>query len=152
MNKKMKYEIKSNDGWRDIINNETGEYLISDASLPVDNYSEKIIKKLNQQETLIDELYMFRLLYNSLLFNEWYKNKENNITVYKSRKHNNQEYCFNGEWFIVIAILPTSKQITNHYHNKYWDYFKIPEYEYVIHEYDNHTPQDVIKRLTEMIK
>ena len=73
-----------------------------------------------------NDLYEFRKLYNALLFNEWAKNKT--IEVYKSKRHFDGEECFDGGWFIVVAMLPTG-QISNHYKLEDWDLFKIPEYE-----------------------
>ncbi len=95
------------------------------------------------------ELYEFRKIYNALLFNEWCKNKT--ITVYKSKRHSDGELCFGGGWFIVVAILPMG-QITNHYELKEWDLFKIPEFDRVCHDYDGHTPQDTLVRMTKYIE
>jgi len=106
------------------------------------------LEHLNNQHDLIQELYEFRLVYNALLFNEW--SKHDTIEVYKSKKHSDGELCFDGEWFVVVAILP-SGQITNHYHMKYWDYFKIPSYEQVKDEFDGHTSIDVLNRLKSMV-
>ena len=96
----------------------------------------------------IEELYDYRLIYNALLFNEWHKNDV--YEVYKSRRHSDGELCFDGEWFIVIAILPTG-QISNHYHIDYWDYFHIPSYPQAKDKYDNHTSKDVLERLTNVL-
>ena len=90
------------------------------------------------------ELYEFRKIYNAALFNEWAENGK--YEVYKSRKHFDGEDCFDGKWFIVVAILPTG-QISNHYEMKDWDLFKIPEYEKSKYEFDGHTPKDVLERL-----
>ena len=95
------------------------------------------LKETNQ------ELYDFRLVLNALLFNEWAENKK--YEVYKSKRHSDGELCFDGEWFVVVAILP-SGQVTNHYHIKYWDYFKIPSYEKVKDEFDGHTSSVVLLR------
>lgn len=103
---------------------------------------------LNEQEKTIQELYDFRLIYNALLFNEW--SKHDTIEVYKSKRHSDGELCFDGEWFVVVAILPIG-QITNHYHIKYWDYFKIKEYPKVKDEFDGHTSIDVLNRLKSMV-
>ena len=91
-----------------------------------------------------NELYEFRKLYNALLFNEWAKHHKYN--VHKSKKHNNGELCFDGKYFIVVALLPTG-QISNHYKIEDWDLFNIPEYPKAFFEYDGHTTQDVIDRL-----
>ena len=109
---------------------------------------EQVVDLLNEQEEIIQELYDFRLMYNALLFNEWAKH--DTIEVYKSKKHSDGELCFDGEWFVVVAILPTG-QITNHYHIKYWDYFQIKEYSMVKDEFDGHTPIDVLNRLKSMV-
>ena len=106
--------------------------------------NQEVVDKLNEQEETIQELYDFRLIYNALLFNEW--SKHDTIEVYKSKKHSDGELCFDGEWFVVVAILPTG-QITNHYHIKYWNYFQIKEYPQVKDEFDGHTPIDVLNRL-----
>ena len=108
----------------------------------------EIVDKLNEQQDLIEELYDFRLTYNALLFNEWAENQK--YEVYKSRRHNDGELCFDGEYFIVVARLPTG-QVTNHYHIRHWDMFKINEYEKVNEDFDGHTPSDVITRLKQVI-
>ena len=95
------------------------------------------------------ELYEFRKLYNAVLFNEWAKNGK--VEVYKSKRHFDGEECFDGGWFIVVAILPNGKQISNHYELKDWNLFKIPAYEKSKYEFDGHTPQDVLERLKSVI-
>jgi len=95
-----------------------------------------------------NELYEFRKLYNALLFKEWKKNGK--YEVYKSKRHYNGEECFGGDWFIVVAILPTG-QISNHYEMKDWDLFDIPEYEKSKYEFDGHTSRDVLERLEGII-
>ena len=117
-----------------------------------DDY-QRIRKKLIEKEKLIDELYQFRLIYNAHLFNQWHKHNE--IEVYKSRKHHDGSIPFENDlddWFIVVAILPDGKQITNHYPLTYWEYFQIPCYKQVKDEFDGHTPKDVLERLTQLIK
>ena len=106
------------------------------------------VELLNEQQDLIGELYDFRLTYNALLFNEWAENQK--YEVYKSRRHNDGELCFDGEYFIVVAQLPTG-QVTNHYHIRHWDMFKIEEYEKVKGDFDGHTSFDVIERLQQVI-
>ena len=109
---------------------------------------DEIVSLLNEQQELIEELYDFRLTYNALLFNEWAENQK--YEVYKSRRHGDGELCFDGEYFIVVAQLPTG-QVTNHYHIRHWDMFKINEYEKVKEDFDGHTPSDVIERLQQVI-
>jgi len=95
-----------------------------------------------------NELYRFRLLYNAALFNEWalYTDAPE---VSKSWRHSDGEKAFGGGWFVVTAQLPTG-QITNHYEDKDWDLFKIPEVDKAP-EWDGHTPKDVEKRLTQYL-
>jgi len=87
-----------------------------------------------------NELYYYRMLYNAAFFNllpkEW---------VHKSKRHHDGEECFGGEWFIVMANLPTG-QISNHYELKDWDLFQIPEKE-IADEWDGHTPQEAAERI-----
>lgn len=73
-----------------------------------------------------DELYEFRKVYNAYLFNEWAKQGKHD--VHKSIRHNDNELCFGGGWFIVVAILPTG-QISNHYKLADWNLFKCEETE-----------------------
>ena len=107
-------------------------------------YAKKLVSTLNNLLKETQELYSFRLMYNALLFNNWHKHNE--IEVYKSHRHSDGELCFNGEGFIVVAILPTG-QITNHYHIDDWDLFQIPVYPEVKDDFDGHTSEDVINRL-----
>ena len=71
-----------------------------------------------------NELYRYRMLYNAAFFNELAK--KGDIKICKSHKHYDGEECFGGLWFIVMAELPTG-QISNHYENRYWELFNIPE-------------------------
>lgn len=119
-----------------------------------------------------DELYLFRKLYNALLFNEWAKQitretaftkdgmgrtmqvviaESNKYDVHKSLRHNDGELCFGGGWFVVVAMLP-SGQITNHYKIEDWDLFKIPEVEKAKYEFDGHTSNDVVERMLHLLK
>ncbi len=91
-----------------------------------------------------DELYEFRKVYHSLLFNEW--GKQDLYDVHKSMRHNNHDLCFDGEYFIVQATLPTG-QISNHYELKDWDMFSIPVWHHARQPWDGHSAEDVLKRL-----
>lgn len=110
------------------------------------------------------ELYEFRKMYNSALFNEWAKNYMDRVeaiekgaittanmvfpkyNVHKSWKHYDGELCFGGGWFIVSAMLPTGL-ISNHYEAKDWDLFQVPEVDKALFEFDGHTGTDVLERL-----
>lgn len=107
----------------------------------------KIIKRLKSAEKISDgyhtfeELYEFRLLYNSNLFNEWALTSK--YEVHKSKKHNDGEYPFGKDsWFIVMAETPFG-QISNHYTMDNWDLFQIPERERA-NKWDGHTSTDVM--------
>jgi hypothetical protein len=94
------------------------------------------------------ELYEIRLAYNAALFNEWAESGK--YDVHKSLAHHDGELCFGGEYFIVVAVLPTG-QISNHYSTQHWDLFgKVPAVEKAKYEFDGHTTQDVIKRLMQL--
>ena len=118
-----------------------------------------------------DELYEFRKVYNALLFNEWAKqtteikewdkdaqgrlyakvvSTKYKYDVHKSLRHHNGELCFDGDWFIVVAVLP-SGQISNHYHIRDWDLFQVPEVENAKYEFDGHTSNDVLVRMLDLI-
>lgn len=90
-----------------------------------------------------NELYDYRRVYNAALFNEWATRGK--YSVHKSWRHSDGELAFGGDWFIVVAQLPTG-QISNHYEAKYWDDFRVPEAELPL-TYDGHTPQEALDRL-----
>ena len=141
-----------------------------------DSYKQTGLKSIIPQNSIgelsdgyhtYDELYEFRKMYNAVLFNEWCLNYYNYIkaenlgtnfgskpnpkyNVHKSWRHNDGELCFGGGWFIVSAMLPTGL-ISNHYKSEDWDLFKVPEVEKAIYEYDGHTPQDTLTRLSNLI-
>ena len=105
-------------------------------------------EKISDGYHTFKELYEFRMLYNSIAFNELYKSKK--YDVHKSWKHYDGEKCFGGGWFVVVAKLPTGL-ITNHYSAEYWNLFKVEECEKSKFEYDGHTSGDVINRIKEFI-
>lgn len=111
-----------------------------------------------------DELYEYRMLYNAALFNTWERCEEWGVReawgdaaeaefqttgIHKSWRHSDGEPCFGGGWFIVTAQLPTG-QISNHYPEKDWDLFGIPEYERAA-EWDGHTASEAALRLREYL-
>ncbi len=95
------------------------------------------------------ELYDYRMIYNALWFNELSKLRPL-YDIHKSWCHADGEKCFGGGWFIVMAELPTG-QISNHYEEKYWDLFDIPEKE-KSNEWDGHTPQQAYDRMINYIQ
>jgi len=129
----------------------------------------KLIQELSSEERGkvsdgyhdFNTLYEFRKVYNAALFNQWALLLETvpgkfDITgmnpirvkydVHKSWRHHDGELCFGGDWFIVVAVLPTG-QISNHYHKDDWDLFKLPVAEKAKYEFDGHSSQDVLNRL-----
>lgn len=94
------------------------------------------------------ELYEFRKIYNALLFNEWAD--QGLYKVHKSTKHYDGEDCFGGEWFIVMAKLPTG-QISNYYKLEEWDLFNCMIAPKALFKFDGHTGKDVLQRLKDII-
>ena len=90
------------------------------------------------------ELYEYRMAYNVALFNEWAL-QHNKYEVHKSMCHSDGELCFDGDYFVVVAQLPTG-QISNHYKLKHWNLFRIPEHPKA-HLYDGHTSEEALCRL-----
>lgn len=89
------------------------------------------------------ELYEFRLLYQAILINEWHS--QGIYNTHKSKRHSDEQECFGGGYFIVMADLPTG-QISNHYPLKDWGLFQCVEKEQA-DPWDGHTAEDVAKRL-----
>jgi hypothetical protein len=110
-------------------------------------HNEKLRNQSDGYHTF-DELYSFRKAYNVALFNEWAANEKHH--VHKSWRHHDGDLCFGGGWFIVVAVLP-SGQISNHYAAKDWDLFRIPVTDCALFEFDGHTSEDVISRLSSYV-
>lgn len=108
------------------------------------------------------ELYNYRMVYNAILFNEWAAHLTTGegfgqalfnvpkYDVHKSKRHYTGELCFDGNYFIVCAELPTG-QISNHYHIDHWDLFKVPVTEKAKYKWDGHTPEDTFNRMKQHI-
>lgn len=114
---------------------------------------DKIFEKLDMGNVsdgyhTFDELYRYRMLYNAAFFNELAK--KGDIKVCKSHRHYDGEECFGGGWFIVMAELPTG-QISNHYENRHWELFNIPELD-TAWEWDGHTPNEAADRIESYLK
>lgn len=104
-----------------------------------------------------DELYRYRKLYNAAFFNGLKLasgSKEAGepywFDVHKSKRHSEGDECFGGEWFVVVAELPTG-QITNHYHLSDWDLFDIPERERA-NQWDGASPATCADRLERYLR
>lgn len=113
------------------------------------NLPRQEIEELTDGYHSFKELYDFKRVYNSALFNLLHQTQF--CRVWKSYKHYEGDLCFGGNWFIVVAELPTG-QISNHYENKYWEEFNIPVVEKSLIEWDNPQAKDVIERLTNLYK
>ena len=88
------------------------------------------------------------MLYNAALFNEW--DRYGLYDVHKSKRHSSGELCFGGEYFIVVAQLPTG-QISNHYTLEHWPLFRVPD-RLQARTYDGHTPEQAANRLEEFLR
>lgn len=124
---------------------EIADFLSSELSPAIDKTGEenKVTGETSDGYHTFNELYEFRKLYNAALFNEWFR--QGKYDVKKSKRHNDRTPCFDGNWFIVQATLPTG-QISNHYEMKDWDLFQCDEWS-AADVWDGHTAQDVAKRL-----
>lgn len=113
-----------------------------------ETYREGDMGEMSDGYHTFNELYRYRLLYNAAFFNELANSRK--VKVCKSRRHNDGEECFNGGWFIVMAELPTG-QISNHYEDKDWNLFNVPELE-TAWKWDGHTPNEVASRIEAYLK
>lgn len=110
--------------------------------LNVDAHVMAVDEMVGDEYHTIQELYDYRMVYNAHAVLLW---SIMGYPVVKSKKHSDGEPCFDGEFFIVSANLPTG-QVTNHYPLKYWDLFYIEESE-LAPEWDGHTPEIAYNRL-----
>jgi hypothetical protein len=110
----------------------------------INSMPDKDRSQLSDGYHTFSELYEFRKTYNAAAFNAWYT--MGYYSVHKSFKHHDGELCFDGDWFIVSAMLPTG-QISNHYHISDWNLFKCKETSRSLFPFDNHTSTDVLNRI-----
>ena len=110
--------------------------------LNVDDYAAKVDAEIADEYHTMEELYNYRMVYHAHSVLLW---SLMGYPVFKSRKHHDGDDCFDGEFFIVTAQLPTG-QVTNHYKLENWDLFYIPEVE-LAPEWDGHTPEVAYNRL-----
>ena len=69
-----------------------------------------------------------------------------NDRAWKSWKHEDDEPCFGGGWFIVGIDTPQGSY-TYHYEDKYWNWFECEELPVAKH-WDGHTEEDVTRLLS----
>ncbi len=101
---------------------------------PIKPKSSEIVADFSDGYHTMQALYDQRLYLSVALFNA-YKNQ-----AWKSRRHDDGELCFDGDWFIV-GIRTAEGDYTYHYENRYWDLFDIPELEKAP-KWDGHTDAD----------
>ena len=66
--------------------------------------------------------------------------------AWKSKKHEDGQFCFGGGWFIVGIDTPNGSY-TYHYEKEYWDLFDCKELPKAKH-WDGHTDEDVTRLLS----
>lgn len=108
----------------------------------------KITSETSDGYHTFSELYRYRMLYNAALFNEWAA--AGLYDVHKSVRHSDGSVCFDGNWFVVYAQLPTG-QISNHYEIADWYKFRVPIRNEGV-EWDGHTPQEAAERLAALLE
>lgn len=87
-----------------------------------------------------NDLYFQRLVLFATIVNQ------NSSISWKSKKHEDGENCFDGNWFIVGIDTPEGSY-TYHYELKYWDMFHCMELQTGKH-WDGHTDKDVTRLLS----
>lgn len=90
----------------------------------------------------MSELYDYRMIYHAHAASWWLSM---GIPVVKSYRHNTGELCFDGEYFIITAELPTG-QVSNHYKVEHWSLFRVPSVD-LPPKWDGHTPAEARDRL-----
>ena len=104
------------------------------------------IDKINDIGELSDGFHTYDSLYfqRMILFATLVKTYPD--ISWKSYRHEDEELCFGGGWFIVGIDTPDGTY-TYHYENKYWDYFHCVEL-YKAPHWDGHTDKDVERLLS----
>jgi hypothetical protein len=139
--------------WKGVVeyafSNSNSDYRINYKNEVISLNDNKEVSEVSDGYHTFKELYTIRMLYNAALFNEWYLKGLHQ--VHKSKRHYDGELCFNGEYFIVVAMLPQGL-ISNHYKLDHWELFVIPETEKSLFEYDGHNQADCNNRLEAFFK
>ena len=105
-----------------------------------------------------DELYYYRMSYNSLVAalitfikkHPFNSPKFQEIDVIKSKKHFGGELCYGGGWFVVMIKTPFG-QISNNYKMEYWDNFDCRATKQAW-KWDGHTMKESNERIFKLIK
>lgn len=72
---------------------------------------------------------------------------QNKDISWKSKKHNDGKKCFDSDNWLIVGIDTPKGSYTYHYEMKYWDLFNVKELE-CAPEWDGHTEEDVLERLS----
>lgn len=114
-----------------------------------------ILQDLNRKEKLENQIKDGTLSDGYHTFNDLYYQRcilfativnQNKSISWKSKKHEDGELCFGGNWFIVGIDTPQGSY-TYHYENKYWNLFQCIELDKGKH-WDGHTSEDVTRLLS----
>ena len=122
------------------------EHLLLDAADAIEELSKRPeipetgIGDLSDGYHTFNGLYYQRMVLFAALVKA-YKDK-----AWKSWKHEDEEPCFGGGWFIVGIDTPQGSY-TYHYEDKYWNWFECGELQVAKH-WDGHTEADVTRLLS----
>jgi len=104
--------------------------------------------KISDGYHTFDELYKHRIiLYIALCRARGNGDHSNDLDVWRSSKHSDGEFAFNGNWFVLGINKEAGKQITYHLPNSYWGECEFAETLEKAPEFDGHTSEDVLERL-----
>ena len=104
------------------------------------------IANIDDIEELSDGFHTFNSLYSqrAILFATIVNTYKE--LAWKSKKHEDGQFCFGGGWFIVGIDTPKGSY-TYHYEMEYWDLFDCKELPRAKH-WDGHTDEDVTRLLS----
>lgn len=123
-----------------------------------DTYHIEIIDPNGKKRNISDgyhtfnELYAQRIALFKLICYLWYLGGGDREPddVWKAKLHNDGS-SFEG-WFIAGLFREPGKQITYHIPMSEWDSWPADAFEKAPHAFDGHTSEDVLKRLSDLIK
>ena len=109
-------------------------------------YVEKQLDKIDDIGELSDGFHTFNSLYNQRLYLWAALVKAHKDKAWKTKRHEDGEPCFGGDWFLVGITTPQG-DYSYHYELKDWDLFDCK----VIDQappFDGHTDKDVSRVLS----
>ena len=121
----------------------------------MDNYFEKLamfnkcvaedsFKNFSDGHHTFEELYYHRMILFAVIVNE-----HKDISWKSKQHHDPDDEMFEG--CFIVGIDTPAGQATYHYKLEYWDLFDVTCLERAP-EWDGHTPDEAIKRMTSLIK